>query len=158
MAAITPFISLSAICWNQPLINFPASAFKPASSAGHDAETVVAAAEVGAAGAVVCANSGAHKTTDAMNEAAQNNLQMRLVFMRTLYQIQLNALRAHASCDGESFTHLKYGSFISVSDRIAAIHCMSAFKMADHNQQLQFKVESPTRHRRQELQDARHGA
>jgi len=153
MAAITPFISLSAICWNQPLINFPASAFKPASSAGHEAATAVAAT-----GAVVCATSGAHKTTDAMNEAAQNNLQMRLFFMRTLYQIKVNALRAHASCDGESFTDLKYVSFISVAGRMAAIHCLSAFKMADHNQQLQFKVESPTRHRRPELQDAHLGA
>jgi len=43
-----------------------------------------------------------------MNEAAQNNLQMRLFFMRTLYQIKVNALRAHALCDGLSFAHLKY--------------------------------------------------
>ena len=41
-----------------------ASAFKPASSAGHDAAIAVVAA-----GAAVCANSGWHKTTDAMNEA-----------------------------------------------------------------------------------------
>jgi hypothetical protein len=52
-------------------------------------------------------------------------LQMRLVFMRTLYQIRLNALRAHTSCDGESFTQLKYGSFISVAGRIAAMHCIA---------------------------------
>ena len=158
MAAITLFISLSAICWNQPLISFPASAFKPASSAGHDAATGVVAAEVGAAGAVVCANSGAQKRTGAINEAAQNNLQMRFVFMRTLYQIQLAVLRAHASCDGSSFTHLKCGLFISIARRIAPMHCMSAFKMADYHQQLQFKVESPTRHRRQELQGANLGA
>ena len=120
MAAMTPFISLSAICLNQPLINFAASAFKPASSAGHEAATAVAAAEVGAAGAVVCAVSGEHKRTDTMNEAEQNNLQMRLVFMRPLYQIQVGGVSARLKIQ----------------------------------QQWQFKFESPTRHRRQELQGA----
>ena len=96
---MTPFMSLSAICWNQPLTNFVASAFKPASFAGHaaaGAALVAAAGDAGAAGAVACAKSGAQKRADAINDATKNDLQMRVVFMRRLYQIQPNACRAFA--------------------------------------------------------------
>jgi hypothetical protein len=73
------------------LISFAASAFNPASSAGHEAAGAAVAAETGAAGALACANSGAAIMFGTSKAAAKNDLQMRVVFMRKLYQIQSRA-------------------------------------------------------------------
>ena len=85
-----------------------ASAFKPASSLGQVAAgvaLVAAAGDAGAAGAVACAKSGAQKKAGAINDARQNDVQMRVVFMRTLYQIRPNACRAFAKNASQFSTH-----------------------------------------------------
>ena len=67
-----------------------------AGQAAAGAALVAAAGDAGAAGVIACAKSGAQKRAGTINDATKNDLQMRLVFMRTLYQIQSNACRALA--------------------------------------------------------------
>jgi hypothetical protein len=87
------------------LTNFVASAFKPASSVGQVAAGVALVAAAGDAGAVACAKSGAQKRAGAINDARKNDVQMRVVFMRTLYQIQPNTCRAFAKYARQFSTH-----------------------------------------------------